>query len=172
MLRTLALLVPVLLFTACDAGDLTRDATSAVVGLTVETGKGLLSGVADGVAAGRADESSRDGSTVLVDPTEVMERLTWSVHAIEPGASVTRVVLAVGNPGAEPLRVAALSRAPDTLAIDTEGFAHTLVRSPGHLLGEAIDVPPGAKVKVSLEFEGSDLPIAEVRVAGHALDVP
>jgi hypothetical protein len=65
MLRTLALLVPALLFTACDAGDLTRDATSAVVGLTVETGKGLLSGTRSPARGGHRRPAGGEGEGVI-----------------------------------------------------------------------------------------------------------
>lgn len=155
----------------CDLGSLTESITSSIVGTTVEVGKGVVEGAQSGVSEGRGAQSI-DGANVLTTTEAIRDALDFEVVDVGPTAAGPNVTIALVNDTDALVRIGRLDEHQNTLAIDVDGFAFPLVGSPGHLLGDAIDVPAHSKVKVTLAFEAGERAIGVVRIAGEDIPVP
>ena len=154
-------------------GENAKDATAAVVGKTVEMTKGIGSGIGDGIEKGRKQTISADGSKVLSLPAEVMEAVDIAVYEISPGKPRgANVVVAVTNKTATPVHLIGLQAQGGALLIDKEGFSTPLLENAPGQLGEAIVVPPNAKVKATLVFQGDAEKVAGVRLWGKDFAAP
>ncbi|MHB8879557.1 MAG: hypothetical protein ACYC8T_38170 [Myxococcaceae bacterium] len=172
MMNRVALVVVPLMLLGCK-GETAKDATSALVGKTVEVTKGIGSGIGDGIEQGRKNTTSADGSKVLSSPAEVLENVDLAVFEVSaaPNKGVT-VVMAVTNKTANPLHLIGLQAKGGALLVDKEGFSTPLLPGAPGQLGEAIVVPPSAKVKANLVFEGEAAKAASVRLWGKDFAVP
>lgn len=158
----------VLALAACDVGDTVSSITSGVVGTTIDASKGMAEGFKTGVQEGRKDARSVDGSTVLTTAAEVAGATTlWVEEVVPAGDGHVEVVLGIENLTASPLRLIGLTNEGGAVVIDADGFA-TPLAAPA----EAIGVPPQARVRASLRFEGDAEETATVRVWGQDLAVP
>lgn len=156
---------------ACG-GDSAQKVTSTVVGKTVEIAKGAGSGIVDGIEKGRQDAVSADGSRTLSSAAEVNAAVDLSVYEVKPGASGVEVVVAITNKTTDALHLLGLHENGGAQLIDKEGFATPLdAAAPGQLGGE-IQVPPSAKIKVSLMFQGSPEKVSAVRLWGRDVPAP
>ena len=161
-------ILSVLVLAGCDVGDTVSAITSGVVGTTIDASKGAAEGFKSGVQEGRKDARSVDGSTVLTTAAEVAGATTvWVEEVTAAGEGKVEVVLGIENLTATPLRLIGLTNDGGALAIDANGFA-TPLAAPA----EAIAVPPQARVRASLWFEGDAAATAAVRVWGQELPVP
>jgi hypothetical protein len=160
------LLVPLL---ACG-GESAQKVTSTVVGKGVEIAKGAGSGVTEGIENGRKDARSADGSRTLTSAEEVAAAIDLAVYEVKPAGERVEVVVAVTNKTPDAVHLLGLHDNGGAQVIDDEGFATPLAAdAPGQLAGE-IQVPPNAKVKVSLLFTGKADKVKSVRLWGR--DVP
>lgn len=84
------------------------------------------------------------------------------------------VVISVENTGDNPTHLIGLGSEGGALLIDGEGFSTQLTPQSMGQLGEAIKVPPKAKVKVkeSLFFLGDATKASSVRLWGKDIPVP
>lgn len=172
MNRTLLVAVAVVALFSCK-GENAKDATSALVGKTVELTKGIGSGIGDGIEKGRKETTSADGSKVLSLPDEVMAAVDIQVHEVSAGSPKgANVVLAVTNKTATPVHLIGLQAQGGALLVDKEGFSTPLLANAPGQLGEAIVVPPNAKVKATLVFEGDAAKVAGVRLWGKDFAAP
>jgi hypothetical protein len=156
----------------CDVGDASRGLTSWVVGNTIETTKGVADGVKTGVQEGRKGTTSTDGSQVLSTSEEVAAHTRLSVVEVQSaGEGLVDVVVAVENVTSTPLRLIGLKDEGGALLVDDNGFATPLAdgSSGDH---KPILVPPEAKVRTVVRFEGEAETAAAVRVWGQELHVP
>ena len=161
-----------LLLAACDVGDLSKRVTGSVVSTTIEATKGVADGFQDGVAQGRKAARSTDGSVVLSTHDEVADATELAVVEVYPHGSGAEVVLSIENTTDTPVHLIGLQDVGGALLIDGDGFATGLSSSAIDTLGKAIAVPPRAKVRATLQFEGTADDAATVRVWGQDLDVP
>lgn len=161
------LLLPLLFTVGCDIGDATRDVTAGVVGTTVEVSKETVNGVRDGIEQGRKDARSADDAIVLTEPATIATATRIHVHEVKAHGDGTEVVLAIANITSVPVHLTGLAQDGGALLIDTEGFATALDTSL--TLPRTIAVPPNAKVKASMTFDGVPSQAAAVRVWGQDL---
>jgi hypothetical protein len=173
MLRRLLLVPLVILVSACK-GETAKDVTATVVGKAVEVTKGAGSGVVAGIEEGRKGADSADGSKTLSKPDEIFATTELSVIEVKPASpgSGVEVVLAVTNKAPQPVHLLGLHDAGGAQLVDKDGFFTPLLAGAPGQLGESIKVPPSAKVKVSLIFQGEASKAAQVRLWGKDLPVP
>ena len=156
----------------CDVSETTKNVTSGVIGTTVEATKGVADGVREGIEEGRKGATSPDGSMVLSTPEEIYEVTEITVLGAKVSGDAAEIVISVENTGDAPTHLIGLGSEGGALLIDSEGFSTQLtVQSMGQL-GEAIKVPPKAKVKESLFFIGDATNAAAIRLWGKDIPVP
>ncbi|XXF78992.1 hypothetical protein P2318_04355 [Myxococcaceae bacterium GXIMD 01537] len=171
-MRRSLLLSLVVLISACK-GETAKDVTASVVGKAVEVTKGAGSGVVAGIEQGRKGAESADGSRTLSTPDEVFASAELQVIEVKPAQPKgVEVVVAVTNKSPNPLHLLGLQDGGGAQLVDKEGFFTPLLpHAPGQL-GESIGVPPSAKVKATLIFEGEAAKAAKVRLWGKEFPVP
>ncbi len=172
MLRRMLLVPLVILVSACK-GETAKDVTATVVGKAVEVTKGAGSGVVAGIAEGRKGAESADGSKTLSKPDEVFASTELQVIEVKPASPKgVEVVLAVTNKVAQPIHLLGLQDGGGAQLVDKEGFFTPLLAGAPGQLGASINVPPSAKVKATLIFEGDAAKAAQVRLWGREFPVP
>lgn len=156
-----------LLSLACDVSEGSKKVTEKVVGKTIEATKGTAQGIKSGIEAGRKNAKSVDGSIVLSTKEEIFERASISVLEInEAKTGAVEVVLAIENTSDDSLHLIGLNSEGGALLIDNEGFATNIHPLSEGQLGQAIKVPPKAKIKQSLLFKGHAATAKAVRLWG------
>lgn len=152
---------------ACDVSESSKTVTEKVVGTTIEATKGTAEGIKAGIESGRKNAKSSDGSIVLSTKEEIFERV--SIKLLEANASKSEsveIVLAIENTSEDSLHLIGLNSEGGALLIDTDGFATNIHPLSEGQLGEAIKIPPKAKVKQSLYFKGDASKVKSVRLWG------
>ena len=152
---------------ACDVSESSKMVTEQVVGKTIEATKGTAQGIKSGIESGRKSAKSADGSIVLSTKEEIFTRAQitlWQINEAKSGA--VEVVLAIENTSEDSLHLIGLSAEGGALLIDNEGFATTIHPLSEGQLGQAIKVPPNAKIKQSLYFKGNAAQVKNVRLWG------
>lgn len=156
----------------CDVSETTKTVTSTVIGTTVEATKGVSDGVKSGIEEGRKGATSSDGSTVLSNPDEIYAVSKITVLEAKASGDNAELVISFENTGDAPVHLIGLGKEGGALLIDTDGFSTQLTSSSMGQLGEAIKVPPRAKVKESLFFVGDAGKAKAIRLWGQDIPVP
>ena len=163
-------LVAAVLLVACK-GETTKQITSATVGKAVEITKATGTGILEGINQGRKSADSADGSKTISSPAEVLESADLAIHEVRESGNKLEVVIAVTNKTATALHLLGMNDKGGAQLLDSEGFASAVLPGIGQQ-GDAITVPPSAKVKASIFFEGSLAKAAQVRLWGKDFPIP
>lgn len=142
---------------ACS-GENAEKATSGAVAKAVELAKGAATGASKGVEDGRKASSSADGAVIVSTGVELSAALQGEVLRASRGAP-THVTLGFTNDGEAPVRVTELSQGGNVTALDGEGYACVTRQTDFEFT-----VPARAKLKVEMEFDCGDKPVAKVRL--------
>ncbi|MCY1080468.1 hypothetical protein [Archangium lansingense] len=166
-------LIPLIFLVSACKGETAKEVTAAVVGKAVEVTKGAGTGVVTGIEEGRKGTESTDGSRTLSKPDEVFASTELQVIEVKPASPKgVEVVLAVTNKATQPIHLLGLRDGGGAQLVDKEGFFTPLLAGAPGQLGEAIEIPPSAKVKATLIFEGNAAKAAQVRLWGRQFPVP
>ena len=160
------------MLSGCDVSETTKTVTSTVIGTTVEATKGVSDGVKSGIEEGRKGATSSDGSTVLSEPDEIYAVSKITVLEAKASGDNAELVISFENTGDAPVHLIGLGKEGGALLIDADGFSTQLTSSSMGQLGEAIKVPPRAKVKESLFFIGDAAKAKAIRLWGQDIPVP
>lgn len=146
--------------------------TQAITQKTVETTKGAVSGVKEGLDEGRKGTESVDGAVVVFTREEAAKYVGIMVQSITkgPGANTVDVTIGFANSHNKPVRVAGLNLRDTLLLVDKDGFASHIAAS--HEPPESVTISPMAKEKFTFTFDGDVTKTAKVRVLGQDYPVP
>jgi hypothetical protein len=166
-------LIPLVFLVAACKGETAKDVTATVVGKAVEVTKGAGTGVVTGIEEGRKGAESTDGARSLSKPDEVFASTEFKVIEVKPASPKgVEVVLAVTNKAPQPIHLLGLRDGGGAQLVDKEGFFTPLLAGAPDQIGESIEMPPSAKVKATLIFEGDAAKAAQVRLWGREFPVP
>ena len=150
----------------CDLSETTKSVTKGVVGGTIEVTKGAMDGLKSGIEEGRKEATSTDGSQVLSTADEIFDTVHITVLEVAAGEGSTTVTLGFENTAETAVHLIGLDGNGGALLIDGDGFSTGLtLGNKGQSTG-AIKLPPKAKTKQSLLFQGAPKTVAGVRLWG------
>lgn len=165
----LAAVFAALLLTGCPSGNTTKKAVGTVTRKTVETAKGVFSGIAEGVDEGRKQTTGVDGASVVTTFAEMQERVGCEILGIEDDTTrgVVIVTLGLANETDAPIRVSGLASSDQVMLLDKSGYVTRIRRAPSE-----VTIPAKAKEKAQLEFNGKAADFVTLRLLGGEVSLP
>lgn len=154
--------------TGCT-GESAEDVSRAAIRRTVEVGRGVGAGVAEGAREGRESQDSIDGAHVVGDHAQLAEHGSVAVSSTSEANGETIVTLVFANDTEHPLRIAHLGEDGALLVLDGDAVTHEPVgRSP---VGD-LTVHPRSRQTLEVRFDIALADVSAVRVWGQDVALP
>lgn len=142
-----------------------------IVSETVSAGKDVVSGVAEGIDAGRKDGESTDGAKIVSNKAELKKLLTVSVIKNWKLASGQyEVTLAIHNANDFPVRITNLNKIGNVVLLDQDGFSVPLPNSD--IQGKDITALGKSSTRVRFIFADVEGTPAIFRLFDHDIKIP
>ena len=158
----------ILALTGCPSGDSTKKAVGTVTRKTVETAKGVFSGVAEGIDEGRKQTTGVDGASVVTTFAEMQDKVRCEILGIEENAENDMVMITLGlaNDTDAPIRVSGLGASDQVMLLDKSGYVGRVRRAPMD-----VTIPAKAKEKAVLVFNGKVKDFVTLRIIGGEISL-
>ncbi len=150
------------------SGESARKAASKVTGKTVETVKGVFTGVSEGVDEGRKQTVGTDGAIVLSTPQEMADKVDVSIYRLsETTSGNAEVTLALSNLLDQPVRISGLAHGHNMVMLDADSFAIALISRE-----RDVTIPPKAKERATFVFNSPASKCKTFRLFGREVALP
>ncbi|MDF9826723.1 hypothetical protein M2103_001601 [Ereboglobus sp. PH5-5] len=153
----------ILALTGCPSGNSTKKVVGTVTKKTVETAKGVFSGISEGIDEGRKQTTGVDGASVATTFAEMQGKVSFEILSVEDDETRGAVIVTLGlaNETDAPIRVSGLAASDQVMLLDKSGYVARVQRAPTN-----VTIPAMAKEKARLEFTGKAADFATLRLLG------